>query len=140
MYVEDCDAEPQTTAENTYFKLEPETDDSSDFYGWYDCGESPEACDLQHKRNQSFYLPRPNSWMRVSHWAFMGVGECLLRREVATASLDQDTLTIETREYRDSIQGVSDPANCNRSAAVSVAATPTNCGRRVSQTATLVDE
>ena len=134
-YEESCDAEPRETDPQGYFKLEREASEEGDFVAWYDCN-SPDACDLAHKRNMSFYEPLPESWRRVSLWAVEGVGECILRNETATVRLEGDTLTIDVREYRATDRSI-DPEQCTQRRAASIA-TSTSCARREVTTATLV--
>lgn len=136
-YVDGCEGEAQDQPVDGYFKLEREASDTGDFVAWYDCS-SEDTCDLTHRRNQSFYEPRPQAWKRVSLWAVEGVGECILRNETATATLEGDTLTVDVRMYRKTIRG-SGADNCERAKAATIA-TATNCASREVTTATSIGD
>ncbi|MGM0556295.1 MAG: hypothetical protein ACQEVA_07935 [Myxococcota bacterium] len=132
-YEGDCNDFDEMRSLDGYFKLEREASDTGDFIAWYECN-SEDTCELTHKRNESFYEPRPETWKRVSLWAVEGVGECILRNETATAKLDGDTLTVDVRTYRETLRG-SGSENCVQSKAASIA-TSLNCATREVTTAT----
>lgn len=137
VYEEDCSGRPQIADAEGVFKLERESSEQGDFVAWYDCA-SLGTCDLTHKRNMSFYEPRPETWQRVSLWAVEGVGECILRNETAVARLEGDTLSIDVRAYRKNDRSIS-AENCTQNKASSIAS-PTNCARREVTTARLVTQ
>lgn len=137
VYEGSCDSDPFPVDPQGHFKLQREASDEGDFLAWYDCS-SPDTCDLTHKRNMSFYEPRPESWERVSLWAVEGVGECILRNETATAWLEGETLTIDVRGYRSTDRSIA-PEECTQRRAATIA-TSANCARREVTTASLVTQ